>query len=54
MTGVQTCALPISSVAMGGADQRVKELADYVTATVEEEGISKALRHFSLLPAESV
>ena len=47
-------ALVGTSVAMGGADQRVKELADYVTATVEEEGISKALRHFSLLPAESV
>ena len=47
-------ALVGTSVAMGGADQRVKELADYVTATVEEEGISKALRHFGILPKESV
>ena len=47
-------ALVGTSVAMGGADQRVKALADYVTATVEEEGISKALRHFGILPAESV
>ena len=47
-------ALVGTSVAMGGADQRVKELADYVTDTVEEEGISQALRHFGLLPKESV
>lgn len=47
-------ALVGTAVAMGGADERVKELADYVTATVEDEGISQALRHFGILPQESV
>lgn len=47
-------ALVGTSVAMGGADQRVKDLADHVTDTVEEEGISKALRHFKLLPPERI
>lgn len=36
-------------VAMGNAMGRLKELADYVTDSVEEEGVSKALRHFGLL-----
>lgn len=47
-------ALVGTAVAMGDADQRVKALAHHVTATVEEEGISQALRHFGLLPQESV
>ena len=42
------------SVAMGGADEVVKQRAQYVTDTVEEEGISKALRHFGILPEERV
>lgn len=37
-------------VAMGNSEQRVKALADYVTASVDEDGISQALRHFGLLP----
>lgn len=39
-----------TAVAMGNADEPVKELADYVTAQVEEDGVSQALRHFGLLP----
>lgn len=39
-----------TAVAMGNADEAVKELADYVTAQVEEDGVSQALRHFGLLP----
>lgn len=38
------------SVAMGNGDQAVKDMADYVTGTVEEDGVSQALRHFGLLP----
>ncbi|OUN26198.1 Cof-type HAD-IIB family hydrolase [Pseudoflavonifractor sp. An85] len=47
-------ALVGTAVAMGDADDRVKQLAHYVTATVEDEGISQALRHFEILPQESV
>ena len=36
-------------VAMGNADDLVKGQADYVTGTVDEDGISSALRHFGLL-----
>lgn len=36
-------------VAMGNATEAVKAAADYVTDTVENEGISQALRHFGLL-----
>ncbi len=43
-------ALAGTSVAMGNAVQVVKDQADYVTDTVEEDGVSKALRHFGLLP----
>lgn len=39
-----------TSVAMGNAEDPVKELADYVTAQVEEDGVPRALRHFGLLP----
>lgn len=41
-----------TAVAMGNAEEPVKGLADYVTGSVEEGGISQALRHFGLLPAE--
>lgn len=33
-------------VAMGNANESLKAVADYVTASVEEEGIRKALEHF--------
>ena len=36
-------------VAMGNAEEIVKAAADYVTAPVQEEGISMALRRFGLL-----
>ena len=37
------------SVAVGNAVQEVKDAADYITDTVEEDGVSSALRHFCLL-----
>ena len=40
-----------TSVAMGNAVERIKEAADYITACVEEDGISQALRELGLLPA---
>lgn len=36
-------------VAMGNGTQQVKELADYITGSVDEDGVSQALRHFGLL-----
>ncbi len=38
------------AVAMGNGEDQVKAMAHYVTGTVEEDGVSKALRHFGLLP----
>ncbi len=40
------------SVAMGNGDEQVRALADYVTDTVDNDGVSQALRHFGLLPEE--
>lgn len=40
-----------TSVAMGNSVEPVKALADYVTASVDEDGVSKALRYLGLLPA---
>lgn len=37
-------------VAMGSASGEVKEQADYVTGTVDEDGVISALVHFGLLP----
>ncbi|HCO62896.1 MAG TPA: Cof-type HAD-IIB family hydrolase [Clostridiales bacterium] len=37
------------SVAMGNGSHEVKAVADYITGTVEEDGISAALRHMHLL-----
>lgn len=36
-------------VAMGNASDIVKASADFITATVENEGIYKALRHFNII-----
>lgn len=36
-------------VAMGNAREAVKRSADYVTASVDDEGVFKALRHFELI-----
>ena len=36
-------------VAMGNAEEEVKQVADYVTADIDEDGIEKALKHFGLI-----
>ena len=36
-------------VAMGNACDELKAVADYVTASVDDDGVAKALRHFGLL-----
>ena len=36
-------------VAMGNADDAVKAAADYVTDSIDNDGIEKALRHFGLI-----
>ncbi|GAE16780.1 hydrolase [Bacteroides pyogenes JCM 6292] len=36
-------------VAMGQARDEVKAAADYVTAPVDEDGISLALKHFGII-----
>jgi Cof subfamily protein (haloacid dehalogenase superfamily) len=36
-------------VVMGNGTERMKELADYVTASVDEGGVVEALRHFGLI-----
>ncbi len=36
-------------VAMGNATDDVKKVAEYVTATVNEQGVTKALRHFGFI-----
>lgn len=36
-------------VAMGNATENVKQIADYVTDTVDNDGIAKALKHFNVL-----
>lgn len=38
-----------TGVAMGGAIDKLKEVSDYVTDTVEEDGIYNALKHFDLI-----
>lgn len=37
------------SVAMGNANEDVKEIADYVTDSVDEDGITTALQHFHII-----
>lgn len=37
-------------VAMGNAKQMVKDAADHITLSVQEDGICAALRHFGILP----
>jgi Cof subfamily protein (haloacid dehalogenase superfamily) len=37
-------------IAMGNASDSVKQAADYVTDSVDHNGIANALRHFRLLP----
>ena len=37
------------TVCMGGGMEQVKELCEYVTSTVLEDGIEKALKHYALI-----
>ena len=37
------------SVAMGNANDELKEIADYVTKSVDNDGIYHALKHFELI-----
>ncbi len=37
------------SIAMGNASDAVKSHADYITDSLEEDGVAKALRHFGLI-----
>ena len=46
-TGVTTA--PCIGVAMGNAVDEVKAHADYVTSTVDEDGVWNALRHFDII-----
>ena len=36
-------------VAMGNADENVKQVADYVTDTVDDNGVYNALKHFNVI-----
>lgn len=36
-------------IAMGNSDERIQQIADYVTDTIENEGVYKALTHFGLI-----
>ena len=38
-----------TGVAMGNADDAVKAAADYVTTSVDDDGIMNALKHFGLI-----
>lgn len=36
-------------IAMGNASDEVKQAADHITASVDEEGVTEALRHFGII-----
>ena len=36
-------------VAMGNATDETKQAADYVTGSVDDDGIAQALRHFGVI-----
>lgn len=38
-------------VAMGNANEEVKAMADYVTSSVDEDGVKNALVHFAIIQA---
>ena len=38
-----------NGIAMGNAVDNLKEVADYVTKSIEEDGVSDALHHFGYL-----
>lgn len=41
-----------TGIAMGNAEPHVKAVADYVTTSVDEDGIANALKHFGLILKE--
>lgn len=41
-------------VAMGNAEQCVKDAADYITDHIDEDGLYKAAKHFGLIKEESI
>ena len=47
--GAQVEILAGIGVVMGNGTERMKEIADYVTASVDEGGVVEALRHFGLI-----
>lgn len=38
-----------NSIAMGNASQPIKEICSYITSSVEDDGIYKAMEHFELI-----
>lgn len=42
------------AVAMGNADEKTKQTADYITEDVEHDGVTKALVYFGLLNQEEI
>ena len=36
-------------IAMGNANEDVKEIADYVTTSVDNDGVLNALKHFNVI-----
>ena len=36
-------------IAMGNASDEVKKYADYITDSVDEDGVFKALKHFNVI-----
>ena len=46
MDMIEFCGI---GVAMGNAQEKVKDVADYVTADVDDDGIEKALRFYGIL-----
>ncbi len=49
MNDIEMLEFAAIGVAMGNANNNVKEHADYVTGSVEDEGIIKALIHYGIL-----
>jgi hydroxymethylpyrimidine pyrophosphatase-like HAD family hydrolase len=45
-TMIKDCGI---GVAMGNAIPELKSIADYVTSSVDEDGIANALRHFGII-----
>ena len=46
LTMIEHCAI---GIAMGNANEKLKEAADYITDDVDNDGIYKALKHFNII-----